>query len=181
MSEGVTDEQQISNIYKFMSSNSVEQINALLIEFADYLASDIHNVQVLYADGIRRSSMMMSSKYLKYEPEQYINALKSDYLLTFDEDGKSNTRTCLMYAMRLLPRDVADVLTMEQDSVYRDEMMTNYQRLKDEIEVLDIYKQKTFQKRTSSEDLETDNEKEHTIKQPSLLKRLFSYIFPNPT
>lgn len=168
MPEGVTNEPQgyVDNIYKFMSSTSIEQIKALLIEFSDYLASDIHNVHVLYADGIRRSSMMMSSKYLKHEPEQYINALKSDYLLTFDEDGKSNTRTCLMYAMRLLPRDEADVLTMEQDLVYRDEMMANHERLQDEIKVIDAYKHRALQKITSSEDAEIDSERNIRLNSP---------------
>lgn len=172
------DQQYVQNVLQAQEATTSDEINRLLLEFADYLTTDYGNIKVVYPDGvdIERTSMMMSSRYLKHPPEQYINALKIDYLFEFDDDGAANTRSCLRYALRLIPKTYPDVITMEQDSALRKELMANIEALEIELRAFDAYKEMLLSLPEATSQSANGKAPEST-ESVSLLSRFFKHLF----
>jgi len=172
------DQQHVEKVLNAQEATTADEVNRLLIEFADYLTTDYGNIKVVYPDGIdiERTSMMMSSRYLKHPPEQYINALKIDYLFEFDDEGAANTRSCLRYALRLLPKTYPDVLTMEQDSALRNELMANTEALEVELKAFDAYKEMLLSL-PEAESQSANGKVPESTEPVSLLSRFFKHLF----
>ncbi|WP_218104334.1 hypothetical protein, partial [Methylophaga muralis] len=66
--------------------------------------------------------------------------LKIDYISAFDDEAAFSARSCLKNALRLISKKYPDVLTMEQDSLFRQELMNNIEALDTELKAFDAFK-----------------------------------------